>query len=278
MTLLRLRDVTVRFGGLTALDRVSFDVAAGTIHGLVGPNGAGKTTLFNCISRRCRFDGRIELDGAPLGDVDRCRLAAVDLAGPLENLALSPRATVLESVMNAAHARNRSGLLATALRLAVARREDRRASARAIELAETLGLQDLLARAVADLPLGMRKRVEIARALAGEPKLLLLDEPAAGLHRDEIAPVLGLIGRVRHALGVTVLLVEHHVHVVGDICDRLVVLDAGRKIAEGKPAQLTVHPDVVRAYLGAHAFGEAAASCSELPPTAAAAKRARAGA
>jgi branched-chain amino acid transport system ATP-binding protein len=258
VTLLRVRNLEIRFGGIVALDGVSFDVAPREICGLIGPNGAGKTTLFNCISRLYRPGrGSIMLDGAPLDGVPRHRLAALGIARTFQNLALFPRMTVLDNIMIGTHARGRGGFVANALRLPVVRREEARARERALELAAELDLGEVLARRVSDLPLGTRKRVELARALAADPKLLLLDEPAAGLGHEDVAALMTLVRRLRDARGVAVLLVEHHMHVVMGICDRVVVLDFGRKIAEGTPREVQAHPEVVRAYLGAPACARA---------------------
>jgi branched-chain amino acid transport system ATP-binding protein len=252
--LLRVQDVAVHFGGIVALDGVSFDVARGQIVGLIGPNGAGKTTLFNCVSRLYECDrGQIDLDGRPLLSVPRHQVASLGIGRTFQNLALFRSMTVLDNVMVGRHCRSRGGFLANALRLPLVRREERSAQAAAHELVRLLGLEEVAGRRVADLPFGTQKRVELARALAAEPKLLLLDEPASGLNHEEVGVLGALIREIRDRLRLTVLLVEHHMNLVMSISDRVVALDFGRKIAEGTPAEVRAHPELIKAYLGAPA-------------------------
>jgi branched-chain amino acid transport system ATP-binding protein len=250
--LLRVHDVAVRFGGIVALDGVSFDVAPGRIVGLIGPNGAGKTTLFNCVSRLYECErGAMSFAGADLLAVPRHRVAALGIGRTFQNLALFRTMSVLDNVMVGRHCRTRGGFLANALRLPFAVRSDWEATERARALLALLGLEEVAARRVSDLPFGTQKRVELARALAAEPKLLLLDEPASGLNHEEVGRLGALIRELRDRLKLTVLLVEHHMNLVMSISDWVVALNFGRRIAEGPPAEVREHPELVRAYLGA---------------------------
>jgi branched-chain amino acid transport system ATP-binding protein len=252
--LLRVHDIAVRFGGIVALDGVSFDVAAGSIVGLIGPNGAGKTTLFNCISRLYPCDrGDIALDGRSLLAVPRHRVAALGIGRTFQNLALFRTMSVLDNILVGRHCRMRGGFFANALRLPYALHSDACARDRARELLAMLGLERFADTRVADLPFGTQKRVELGRALAAEPRLLLLDEPASGLNHEEVAAIGTLIRTLRERLKLTVLLVEHHMQLLMSLSDWVVALNFGRRIAEGTPAQVREHPELVRAYLGAAA-------------------------
>jgi branched-chain amino acid transport system ATP-binding protein len=249
--LLRVQDVRVRFGGIVALDGVSFGVAPGRVVGLIGPNGAGKTTLFNCVSRLYECDsGEIAFDGVPLLGLERHRVAGLGIGRTFQNLALFRSMSVLDNVMVGHHCRTRGGFVANALRLPLAAREDRGARDKALSLISALGLDAVAQAPVADLPFGTQKRVELARALAAEPRLLLLDEPASGLNHEEVEELGGLIRSLRERFALTVLLVEHHMGLVMRISDRVVALNFGRVIAEGTPDEVQRHEEVVRAYLG----------------------------
>jgi branched-chain amino acid transport system ATP-binding protein len=249
--LLRVQDVGVRFGGIVALDGVSFDVAQGHIVGLIGPNGAGKTTLFNCLSRLYECDrGEIFFGEDSLLRVPRHRVAALGIGRTFQNLALFGTMTVLENVMIGRHCRTHTGFLGNALRTPAVRAEERGTVEKAGELIRLLELDAVAQVRVSDLPFGTQKRVELARALAAEPKLLLLDEPASGLNHEEISALAGLIGQLRERLGLTILVVEHHMNFVMGLSDRVVALNFGRVIAEGTPAEVRAHPGVVEAYLG----------------------------
>ncbi len=252
--LLEVSDVAVGFGGVLALDGVSFAVEPGQICGLIGPNGAGKTTLFNCVTRIYRpQSGKIHLGATDLLRVRRSRIADLGIGRTFQNLGLISALSVLENVVVGAHTHTRAGFFTASLWLPRVLREERRLRSEALGVLERLGLGGLADERPDSLPYATRKRVELARALMMRPRLLLLDEPACGLNHVEVAELAGLIVELRDENDLTVLLVEHHMAMVMGISDRVVVLDLGRKIADGTVSEVRANPDVVTAYLGAAA-------------------------
>ncbi len=248
--ILEVDDVTIRFGGVTALDQVSFDIKEGEILGLIGPNGAGKTTCFNVMTGVYQAtSGQIRFDGEPLAKLKRHDITKLGIARTFQNIRLFRSMTALENVMVGTDARSKVGLLNALFRTPLHRRTEAASEKAAAELLTFVGVSGRADELAANLSYGDQRRLEIARALATQPKLLCLDEPAAGFNPAEKARLMDLIRKVRDQ-GYTVLLIEHDMRLVMGVTDRIVVLEFGRKIAEGPPAEIRDNPAVIAAYLG----------------------------
>jgi branched-chain amino acid transport system ATP-binding protein len=254
--LLTVEDISVRFEGVKALTDVSFHVQPGELFAVIGPNGAGKTSLFNVLSRVYQpITGDVTFDGQDLLRLKTYQVAHAGIARTFQNLGQFPTMTVLDYLLLGRHTRMHSGILSGGIYLGPTRNEEKKNRAYCLHLLDLIGLQHLQNRPLGSLPYGLQKRADIARALALQPKLLLLDEPVAGMGLEETEDIAAVILDIKEQLGVTQILVEHDMALVMGIADRVMVLDFGRVIARGTPSQIQANPDVIKAYLGEE-FGE----------------------
>ena len=248
--MLEVRGITQRFGGIIALEDISFNVSKGEITGVIGPNGAGKTTLFNIVTGLySQTSGQILLDDVDISRLPAERLAGLGLVRTFQNIELFGTMSVLENVMVGLHTQSSSGIFASMFKMPWHLKEERRIRTRALECLDFCGITDLANQVAGSLPFGKGRLLEIARAMAVGPSIMLMDEPAAGLNNRETNELAGLIRKIRNN-GVTVVLVEHDMELVMDICDRVVVLNLGKKLAEGTPREIQGNPAVIAAYLG----------------------------